>query len=237
MSEILVKERDVVVPGENLALGMDNLPGSGTYREDEGIYASRLGVLYVDGRTLKVIPLSGVYMPKFGDTIICKVVDITMNGWRLETNSAYPAMLSLKDATSDYINRGADLTQYYAIGEYIVCKVSQVTSQKLVDVSMREQGLKKLTGGRIFKVNTNKVPRIIGKKGSMVSMIKNATGCRVVVGQNGMVWISGEVEQEFIAYDAIRMIEENSHLPGLTNSVKDFLEKRTGKKVVEGESS
>ena len=232
---LAVQEREIVVPGETLASGMDQLPGAGTYREKENIYASRLGIVYLDGRAVKVIPLSGVYVPKLGDTIVCKVIDITLNGWRLDTNSAYSAMLTLKDATSDYISRGADLTQYYALNDYVVCKVVNVTSQMLVDVSMREPGLKKLVGGRVVKVNTNKVPRIIGKKGSMVSMIKQATGCRIVVGQNGLVWLSGDMDNEFRALDAIRLIEQNSHHAGLTGTIKSFLEEKTGKKIVEVE--
>ena len=235
MSEVLVKEKDIVVPGELLAKGMDNFPGSGTYREKEEIFSSRLGIVYLDGRTIKVIPLSGVYMPKTGDTIICKVIDISFSGWRLDTNSAYSAMLGLKEATSDYVGRGADLTQYYNLNDYVVCKIINVTSQKLVDVSMREPGLKKLVGGHVFKVNTNKVPRIIGKKGSMVSMIKNATDCRIVVGQNGLVWIQGEVKNEIIAIETVKKIEEESHLSGLTSRIKEFLEQKTGKQIVEVE--
>jgi exosome complex component RRP4 len=101
----------------------------------------------------------------------------------------------------------------------------------LVDLSARGPGLKKLQGGRIINVNPNKVPRIIGKQGSMVSMIKDATGCRIVVGQNGVVWIDGLPEGELIAVEAIAMIEEKSHLTGLTDKVKAFLEKKTKKKI------
>ncbi len=231
MGEIFVKEKQIVVPGELLARGMDHFPGTGAYRDKEEIFSARLGVVYVDGRAIKIIPLSGVYMPKTGDVIIGRVIDITFSGWRLDTNSAYSAMLSLKDATSDYIGRGADLTQYFDLGDNMVCKIINVTSQKLVDVTMREPGLKKLHGGRIFKVNTNKVPRIIGKKGSMVSMIKNATGCRIVVGQNGLVWLQGEANNEFIAMEAIKKIEDESHTSGLTNRIKEFLEQKTGKQI------
>ena len=223
MSKILVKAKDIVVPGELLAEGMDNLPGAGSYREGENILASKLGIVYLDGRTIKVIPLSGVYLPKVGDTVICKVIDITFSGWRLDTNSAYSAMVSIKDATSDYIAKGADLTQYYNFGDYVVCKIINVTSQKLIDMTMREPGSRKLQGGRIFKVNTNKVPRIIGKKGSMVSMIKQATGCRITIGQNGVVWIQGDVANEFIALEAIKKIERESHLSGLTNTIKEII--------------
>ncbi len=39
MGKLLVKEKEIVVPGETLAEGMDYLPGSGTYREGEKILA------------------------------------------------------------------------------------------------------------------------------------------------------------------------------------------------------
>jgi exosome complex component RRP4 len=224
-NEIIVKNKDIVAPGEVLAEGMGNLPGDGTYREGEKIIAGRLGLADVVGRTIKLIPLSGRYLPKRGDTIICKVFEVNFSGWRIETNSAYSAMLSMKDATSSFIARGADLTQYYAIGDYIVCGITNVTSQKLIDVTMKGPGLRKLKGGRVIEVNTHKVPRVIGKQGSMITMIKNATGCNITVGQNGLVWIEGSPEGEVIAVQVIEKIEQEAHLAGLTDKIKAFLEK------------
>ena len=229
MSKIMVNEKDISVPGETLAIGMDVLPGSGTYRDGEKIVANRLRLAAIEGRTIKLIPLSGRYSPKTGDTIICNVIDVGFNGWRLDTNSAYSAMLSMKDATSEFIQRGANLTQYYDMGDYIVCKIVNVTSQKLIDVTMKGPGLRKLKGGRIIEVDSNKVPRIIGKQGSMVVMIKDAAKCNIVVGQNGLIWIDGEPMNELLAIQTIRKIEKESHMSGLTDKIKEYLEKN-GKK-------
>ena len=79
MSKIMTKDKDVVVPGEVRAEGMDYRPGIGTYRDGEKILASKLGLTKIDGRAIKLIPLSGRYIPKRGDTIIAKVKDITMS--------------------------------------------------------------------------------------------------------------------------------------------------------------
>ena len=79
MPNIKVNEKDISVPGETLAIGMDVLPGSGTYRDGEKIIANRLGLAAIEGRTIKLIPLSGRYSPKTGDTIICKVIDVGFN--------------------------------------------------------------------------------------------------------------------------------------------------------------
>ena len=163
MSELLIKNKDIVVPGEELAVGMDFLPSYGTYRQGDKIIANKLGLVHIDGKVVKLISLSGRYNPKRGDTIIGEVTDLAISGWRIDINSAYSSMLSIKDATSEYIARGSDLTQYFNIGDRVVAKIINVTTQKLVDLTMRGPGLRKLKGGRMVYVNTNKVPRIIGK--------------------------------------------------------------------------
>ena len=226
-----VENKTVVVPGETLAEGMGFLPGKGTYRENEIIRASKLGLVNIDGKVIKLVPLSGRYMPKSGDIIIGKVFDVLLSGWRIETNTAYAAMLPLKDATSDFITKGADLKAYFDLCDWVVTKITRVTSQKLVDLTMKGPGLRKLIGGRIITVNTNKVPRIIGKQGSMVSMVKKATDCRIIVGQNGWVWIDGTPQNEIIACEAIKKIAKESHVSGLTDRIKEFLEKATVKKI------
>ncbi|MBW2965059.1 exosome complex protein Rrp4 [Candidatus Woesearchaeota archaeon] len=226
MGEIKIQDKEVVIPGEELANGMDFLPSFGTYREGDKILASRLGLAIIEGKVIKLVPLSGVYHPKRGDTIIGQVIEILLSGWRVNTNSAYSAVLNLKDATAEFIARGADLTKYFAIGDYVMAKITNVTSQNLVDLTMKGPGLRKLKGGRIVTVNANKVPRIIGKQGSMVSMIKQYTNTRILVGQNGIVWIAGEdPAMELLAQETIKKIEREAHIPGLTDSIKAFLEK------------
>ena len=232
MGNILVKDKEIVVPGEELANGMDHLPGQGTYREGEKIFSSRLGLVSVDGRALKIIPLSGKYLPKRNDTVIGRVTDVLMSGWLLDLNTAYHAMISMRDGSSEFIPKGANLRKFFDFNDYVVGNITNVTSQKLVDVTVKGPGLHKLKGGRIIKINTSKVPRVIGKQGSMVSMIKDSTGCKIVVGQNGVVWLNGEPEKEIIAVKAIKFIEEKAHQPGLTDKIKEFLEKETKTKVV-----
>ena len=231
MSGLTINDKDVVVPGEVLAEGMDYLPSHGTYRLDDTIRAGKLGLARIDGKVIKIIPLSGVYSPRRNDVIICKVFDVLMSGWRVNTFTPYSAMLSMKDGTNEFIMKGANLTKYHKIGDYIMCKVVNVTSQRLIDVTMKGPGLRKLDNGRFIRVNSHKVPRIIGKQGSMVSMVKNATGCRILVGQNGVVWVSGEPEMEILAIETIKKVEKESHVSGLTDAIKVFLEEKTGKKL------
>jgi exosome complex component RRP4 len=216
-------ERTIVIPGEVVAEGMDNLPGENTYRENDKIYAKVLGLKNISNRVVKITPLAGPYIPKAGDKIIGKIIDVTMSGWRVETGTAYTAMLMVRDATMRFVKKEEDLTKIYQIGDYIVVKIINVTSQRLIDLTMKGPGLHKVAGGRLVEINSQKVPRVIGKQGSMITLIKEKTGCQITVGQNGRVWIKGTPEGEFKAERAIALIAEKSHQDGLTEKVSTFL--------------
>lgn len=231
MGELLAKDKEVVVPGQVLAKGLEYLPSNGTYRMNDSILANRLGLLAIEGKVLRTIPMSGRYLPQKNDVIIGKVDDILMSGWRLDINCPYSAVLPLKDASFDFIAKGADLTRYFNLEDYVMIKITNVTSQNLIDVTAKGPGLKKLRGGRIMKVSPSKVPRIIGKKGSMVSMIKKATDCKIMIGQNGVIWFEGSPEMEVIVNETIKKIESESHHQGMTDKIKEFLEGKTGKKI------
>ena len=81
-----------------------------------------------------------------------------------------------------------------------------------------------------MRINSNKVPRVIGKEGSMISLIKEETNCRITVGQNGLIWIEGDkIENEILAKKAIFFVSEKSFIHGLTEELKKWFEKEKGK--------
>jgi exosome complex component RRP4 len=99
---------------------------------------------------------------------------------------------------------------------------------------MRERGLRKLEGGMLIKINSAKVPRIIGKGGSMVNMLKQETGTNIVVGQNGIIWVgSDNVEKELLAKKAIEFITEKPFIHGLTELVQSFLDEEKKRMKIE----
>jgi len=227
MGSLLIEPREIVLPGDIVAEGMDYIPGKGTYRKDEKVLAMQVGLLSTEGRVLKVIPLAGKYAPKVGDTIIGKVTNILMSGWVIDTNSVYHGLLSLKDGTDTFVPKGANLTKYYNIGDYVVCKIINITSQMLIDLSTKGSNIKKLSEGRITNVTSTKVPRIIGKSGSMINLIKDKTGSKIIVGQNGVVWLKNQDPVlEVLTVKALQFIEDNAHVRGLTDVVAKYLDEQ-----------
>ncbi len=223
MGELKVKEREIVVPGQELAKGMDFLPAGAAFREYDSIIASHVGLININGKVIKLIPLSGKYFPRVGDIVIGKVMDMSFNNWFVDIGYAYEAALSLRDV-SEYVERSSDLSRYYNFDDMILAKVTKVTKAMNIDLTMKEPGLSKLIGGRFVFITPNKVPRVIGKSGSMVDMIKNATNCRITVGQNGRIWLKGnDPREENLAAMAIMKIENESHIDGLTDKISKFL--------------
>ncbi len=226
MTKLLIQEKEIVVPGEELAEGLDYLPSMGTYRDKEKIVSNKLGVVSVNKNIIKVIPLTGRYMPRIDDTVIGRVVEIGFYGWSVDIGSAYPATLSIRDAT-EFIDKGENLTKYYDYGDIIAAKVIRTARYNSIDITTKGPGLKKLISGNVIEVTPSKVPRMIGKQGSMISMIKESTGCNILIGQNGRIWIKGtSLENENLVTRIIMKIEEESHIDGLTDKIKKLLEEK-----------
>ncbi len=225
MSELLVKEKDIVSPGDVVAKGLDYLPGQGCYRDNEEIKAKVLGIARLKERLISITPFAGVYNPKVGDGIIGLIQDMQTTFWIVDINSPYDAILSLGEAVGEFVDiTKTDISRYYDIGDIIYAKVLNVTKTKLVQLTMNDYRAKKLKGGRMLTITPAKVPRLIGKEGSMIELIKQKTGCQISVGQNGVVWLQGE--NEGLATEAILAIERNSHIAGLTDKITALLEGR-----------
>jgi len=211
--------RKVVVPGEVVAEG-NMLPGEGTEKRGKQIIALKFGLADESGKLAKVIPLSGVYHPRRGNVVIGRVDDLTFNGWVVDIDSAERAFLPLTEVPR-FVNKDA-LEEVMDIGDVAVFKISGV-NKRGVDLTIRSRGLGRIEEGIIIKVNSNKVPRVIGKEGSMIKMIKDMTGCNITVGQNGLVWIRGDkIENELLAKKAIMFVTEKSFISGLTEEVEKW---------------
>jgi len=215
-------QRRVVLPGEQIEERKGRKLGSNVYPENDNVFSKVLGIPKVNENEISVIPLAGVYLPKIGDGIIGKILEVEISGWSVDINSPYMAFLHLAEAVDEFVDTSrTDLSIYYTIGDVIFCKISKVTKNKVIQVSMADRNAKKLYKGNMIKITPSKVPRIIGKDGSMINLIKNKTGCEIIVGQNGVVWLRDGNQTK--AIEAILAIEKKSHIVGLTEKIEKML--------------
>lgn len=230
MAELELRS-EVVVPGEEL--GKKVRRGEYTYLDGDVIKAGVFGLKNARDNDISVIPLAGRYMPKEGDMVVGVVADVNRNGWVIDINAPYSIYLNKERRRDD--DGTFDLRRLYKEGDLISVKILEVDEVKNSYV----EGPRKLTGGRIVMVNAKKVPRVIGSKKSMLSLLRDRSGCRVVVGQNGIVWIDGPEKNMEVVVEAIIKIEKESHTKGLTDRMGEFLDvgiKKTGAVVTHTKS-
>lgn len=213
-------ERKLVIPGETVVSGEDYLPGDFTYKEGKDIVANRFGLAEISGRFVKIISISGVFEPRRGNTVIGRVVDTNFSGWMIEIGGPYSSFLPLAECPR-YINRNS-IEEFAGIGDVLSAKVLGVKKGG-IDLTLKSRGLGPLDDGRIIRINPHKVPRVIGKEGSMINLIKAKTNTEINVGQNGYIWIKGETESENKAEEAIYLIVAEAANEGLTEKVEKFL--------------
>lgn len=218
MSELELRD-EIVVPGD--VLGKDVRRGDFTYYDGADLKAGVYGVRNKKDKYISVIPLSGKYVPKEGDMVIGVIKNVMRTGWLIDMGSGYTAYLNKERRRDD--DETFDLRRLYKEGDIVSVKVSRVDEVK----SSYADGPRKLTGGRIVLVNPKKIPRVIGSKKSMLSLMRDKSGCRVLVGQNGIIWIDGPEANMQLVVDAILKIESESHTRGLTDRISEYLDENS----------
>jgi exosome complex component RRP4 len=224
------EKKQLVTPGEMLAEG-DYLAGKNTYAENSKIYASRIGLADCNNKQVNVVALRSFYFPKVGDVVIGTVLEVGFNGWTVDIKAPYTALLRASDVLSrPFKPQNDELSEVLTGGDLIVAKIASYDRAHDPQLTVGEPGLGKITRGQIIKVTPSKIPRVIGKKGSMISMIKKETNCQIILGLNGVILVTGKnPDNEELAIAAIQKIENESHTSGLTDRITQFVKEERGK--------
>lgn len=233
MSQMLVEKYQLVTPGDKLATGKFK-QGFGVFKEktkdnDYNYFSTLLGLVSVKGQTLSVIPLEGSYIPLENDLVIGIVSIVGSRSWIVDIRGPYMGVLAINNVLDRDFRPGPNFSpdKYLSLGEIVLAKVISFDRTRDPVLTMHNRGLKKLTSGRLIEVDPVKVPRIIGKSGSMISMIKEATKSQIYVGQNGRILINApNFETERLVIECIDKIQKESHVSGLTDRIKGLLQEQ-----------
>ncbi len=224
---VYFQKREVVVPGQLLAEGRYR-PAMGTYDEEGKIFSAVVGLAELRGNTVKVVPLEGVYIPSEGDLVIGTITIVAGNNWKVDIGGPYLASLHANNALRRPYDE--DISRYMDIGDVIAAEVLAFDRNTGPFLSMKNRGLRVLEDGMILEVSSAKIPRIIGRRGSMINMIKDHLQIQTVVGQNGRIWIRApDILTLRLAIRAFKMIEEEAHTSKLTDRVNTMLAEEKAK--------
>lgn len=201
-----MENKKIAVPGDLVSDRPVRVEG--TFVENNKTFASVVSLVSGD----KIIPLKGCYLPNYGDYVVGIVSLELFSGYILELNSPYEGVLSNKDTREEF-----------KVGDVLAVKIMAVDE---VNKSMLGEP-RRLNGGEIIEVESVKVPRIIGRNGSMLQMLRDYTHSDIFVGKNGRVYIKGG--DSVLASLSIQKICKESHTSGLTDRMQAFLQEESAK--------
>src|SRR5437867_11488709 len=217
-------KRRYVIPGDKIVEG-NFRPLMNVIKAGNALIATRIGIAETGRDGVKVIPLSGVYIPRVNDLVIGKIVDHSSLSWEVDINSCFSAHLPAQDVFGrDFSPARDDMTKHFAVGDMITARIMAFDRTRDPMLTVQDRDLGKIARGEALKISATRVPRLIGKRGSMIQTIEQATQTRILIGQNGIIVVTGRDSEGIkLAVRAIRLVEEEAHTANLTQRVKSLL--------------
>ena len=222
-------DKKIVIPGDFLSDDVKNA-NDGTYVEDGKVFAAVYGLASLKNN-VKVVPLSGKYIPKRGDIVIATITVVTRSNWIADIRSPYEGLLHISEYPKRIDNDA--MAKYINVGESVMALVKDIDPSMKVELTLNDRRLRLIDDGRIIEVAPSNVPRLIGRSGSMITLLKDNTNCNVFVGQNGRIWITGKESDLDFAEKVILKIDNESHVSGLTERITRFLKEERGENIEE----
>ncbi len=223
----MADKRKYVIPGDVVTTGPFR-PEQNVILDGNKIIATAVGISEIYDDSVKVIPLTGKYIPKINDLVIGKVNSHTSLSWEVDVNSCYVGFLPAQDVFGrDFSAHADELSSKLKTGDLVAARIANFDRTRDPLITIGDRDLGKIDSGELVEISPSKVPRLIGKKGSMIQMIEEGTEAAITIGQNGWVVVSCESPEGLLkAKKAIQMVNEQAHVANLTDQIKDMLDKK-----------
>ena len=221
----LESKKRYVLPGDFITTAPLRLAGN-VVLDGKRIISTTIGLSDISDDSARVISLTGVYLPKIDDLVIGTITSMFGNSWFADINSCYQGML----LGQDVFGRGSypttsEMKDRLDKGDIIYARIANSDRQREPLISIADKNLGKIDSGELIKISPTKIPRLIGKHGSMIQTIEASTNATITVGQNGLIVVSCDETHGLLkALAAIRMVDEQAHIVDLTDKVKKMLE-------------
>ena len=221
----LVTKKRYVIPGDVITTAPLRLEGN-VVLDGKRIMATCMGLSDVSSDSVRVIPLAGVYLPKIDDLVLCTISLVSGSSWFADMNSCYQGML----LGQDVFGRGSyptmeEMKARLDKGDLVYARIANSDRMREPLLSIMGENLGKIDSGELVKISPTKIPRLIGKHGSMIQTIEGATNATITVGQNGLIILkcdnSTGLKKSIMS---IKMIGMTQHDANLEEKIQKFLD-------------
>ena len=215
-----------VLPGDVISNGSSSLKQN-VILEGDKLVSTTIGFTENNDGAVDVIALTGLYTSEVDDLVIGKIVSHNSLSWEVDINSSYRAMLPASDIFGkDYSPSRDDLSLKLIIGDIVLARIVNSDSKRPL-ITINGQNLGKIDDGELIKISPAKVPRLIGKHGSMIQSIEESTGASITIGQNG--WVIFKSDNPISLKNAIasiKMADLILHDDNLEEKIQNMLDEK-----------
>ena len=217
-------ELRLVTPGEAIGASSGKRAGTGTIISGDSIISTKLGWAKENNDVLFVDPIFAKYLPRSGDLVIGIIESVRNNLWFAEVNAPFNGLLPMSLAPWK-VEFGA-AREHMDIGDVMLARVQEVDESHNIVLTMKGVGLRKLKEGSVVSMPVNLIKKIRENNESILNELKDFTDCRILVAENGRVWIDGDSDAVSIAKDCIELIKSEGHLDGFEERFSKYIEER-----------
>jgi len=214
----------LVTPGEAIGASSGVRAGTGTLKQGNEIISTKLGWAKENNGVVFVDPIYSAYLPRSGDLVIGIVESVRNNLWFAEVNGPFNGLLPMSLAPWK-VEFGA-AREHMDIGDVMLARVQEVDEAHNIVITMKGVGLRKLKEGTVLDLPVNLVKLVRSDNDSILNSLKEVSDCRIIVADNGRMWVDGSPENISMVRDAIDLLRSSGHMNNVTNVISQFVEER-----------
>jgi len=214
----------LVTPGEAIGASSGVRAGTGTLKQGNEIISTKLGWAKENNGVVFVDPIYSAYLPRSGDLVIGIVESVRNNLWFAEVNGPFNGLLPMSLAPWK-VEFGA-AREHMDIGDVMLARVQEVDEAHNIVITMKGVGLRKLKEGTVLDLPVNLVKLVRSDNDSILNSLKEASDCRIIVADNGRMWVDGSPENISMVRDAIDLLRSSGHMSNVTDVISQFVEER-----------
>ena len=219
-------EQRLVTPGMAIGPSTGKRAGSGIIVAEESFVATQLGWLRERNNTVSVDPINAAYMPRSGDLVVGIVAEVRNNLWFMDINGSFQGLLPMSLAPWK-VEFGA-ARQHMDVGDVVLARVQEVDECHNVVLTMKGVGLRRLNAGAVESIPVQHIARVRGEHNALLQRMRDASDCRIMIGENGRAWIEGSSEGIAWARKSLQQLVKEGHSKGFETILNDMENKTKG---------
>lgn len=217
-------ELRLVTPGEAIGASSGARAGTGTLIMGDNIIATKVGWVKENNGVTSVDPIHSSYMPRSGDLVIGVIESVRNNLWFAEVNGPFNGLLPMSLAPWKVEFGAARL--HMDIGDIMLARVQEVDEAHNIVLTMKGVGLRRLKEGIMSEISMNHISRLRGENDSRLRELKEVSDCRIIVAENGRIWIDGDSEGISFMRNVIDLVRNDGHKSTFNDSINELINER-----------